>query len=115
MKQDTIDFFYWTIPSKDFTIEKLKNMSAEIDANDGTNNQLAFDKFNSFDMNIVYTGKSFDRASGIEGSSYKFMSKRNRDGDVWDFINEQSQQYENIVFKYCPNENLYMLGVRRGN
>ena len=110
VKQDTIDFFYWTIPSKDFTIEKLKNMSAEIDANDGTNNQLAFDflnKFNSFDMNIVYTGKSFDRASGIEGSSYKFMSKRNRDGDVWDFINEQSQQYENIVFKYCPNENLY--------
>ena len=32
----------------------------------------------------------------------------NRDGDVWDFINEQSQQYENIVFKYCPNENLYI-------
>ena len=110
VKQDTIDFFYWTIPSKDFTIEKLKNMSAEIDANEGINNQLAFDflnKFNSFDMNIVYTGKSFDRASGIEGSSYKFISKRNHDGDIWDFINEQSQQYENIVFKYCPNENLY--------
>ena len=110
VKQDTIDFFYWTVPSKDFTIEKLKNMSAEIDANEGINNQLAFDflnKFNSFDMNIVYTGKSFDRASGIEGSSYKFISKRNHYDDIWGFINEQSQQYENIIFKYCPNEKLY--------
>jgi hypothetical protein len=106
VKQDTIDFFYWTIPSKDFTLEKLKNMSATIEnmAGDSTTVKAMdyLNDFKSYDMNLVAPNTGFDRAAGLFGSCYRFIY---RHGDPWDSTG--NEDYQNVSFIDCPNEYLY--------
>jgi hypothetical protein len=105
--QDTIDFFYWTIPSKDLTLEKLKNMSADIEnmAGDPITVQAMdyLSLIQSYDMNLLITDSGFDRAAGLFGSCWNFVSKIDPYGDYDYNLN----QYENVSFVFCPNEYLY--------
>jgi len=108
VKQDTIDFFYWTIPSKDFTLEKLKNMSATIEnmAGDSTTVKAMdyLNDFKSYDMNLVAPNTGFDRAAGLFGSCDRFIY-RHYGGDPWDSTG--NEDYQNVSFIDCPNEYLY--------
>lgn len=105
VKQDTIDFFYWTIPSKDFTIEKLKNMSATIYHPEDSITVKAMNYLNLFkiyDMNLLITDSGLDRAAGWAGSCERIAFKDDTHEEWTNF-----SLYQNVSFVSCPNENLY--------
>jgi hypothetical protein len=102
---ETVDFFYWRIPSADFNRKNLEGMSIEIEGGDGpiTVNALEYvEMFKDFDMHLLEQDKGRDKGSGYDGScalrpGVAFCINMNDCGD------SEKECYELMVFKdnYC--------------
>jgi hypothetical protein len=71
VKVDTVDFFYWRIPSTDFNRKNLEGMSIEIEGGNGpiTVNALEYvEMFKDFDLHLLEQDKGRQKGSGYDGS-----------------------------------------------
>lgn len=107
VKVDTVDFFYWRIPSADFNRKNLEGMSIEIEGGNGpiTVNALEYvEMFKDFDMHLLEQDKGRGKGSGYDGScalrpGIAYCIKTNDCGE------SENDCYELMVFKdnYCLN------------
>ena len=101
VKADTVDFFYWRIPSTDFNLNRLTNLSMEVEGGDDMMTVNALDylnMFKGFDMNFIIQNQGDGRfpAAGIAGSCGL------KDGII--YCHEKC--YKIMVFKQCSHEAL---------
>ena len=102
VKVDTVDFFYWRIPSADFNRKNLEGMSIEIEGGDGpiTVNALEYvEMLKGFDMHLLEQDKGRQKGSGYDGSC-TLRSGVAYCANTW---NSENDCYELIVFNdhYC--------------
>mgnify|MGYP004223442797 CR=1 FL=1 len=101
VKVDTVDFFYWRIPSADFNLNGLTNLSMEVEGGDDMMTVNALDylnMFKGFDMNFIIQNQGDGRfpAAGIAGSC-----------GLKDGITDCYEKcYKIMVFKQCSHEAL---------